>query len=182
MMWPLALRNLLRDRRRTAATLAGVALGLFALLMFLGYVRFVGQALAVPAQLQGLLQPVFAVTGTLVLLAVLAMLQHAVALNVADRRREIGLLRALGFSRRAIAGLFVKESVFLALAGALLALAATAIAAGALQLLHLPTQLPDAAGPATLALDLPPAWALGAAGAVLLGMAAGAWLTAWRRL
>jgi putative ABC transport system permease protein len=43
--------------------------------------------------------------------------------SIADRRREIGVLRALGFSRAAILFCFVLEAVFLALSGGCLGIA-----------------------------------------------------------
>jgi len=46
MSWALAARNLLRDRRRSAVTLASVAIGLTAMLLFLSYIRFIEAAMA----------------------------------------------------------------------------------------------------------------------------------------
>src|SRR2546425_2426680 len=42
-------------------------------------------------------------------------------MNVTDRKREIGLLRSQGMSRRQIAGLFLSEGIILGLFGFLLA-------------------------------------------------------------
>jgi putative ABC transport system permease protein len=42
-------------------------------------------------------------------------------MNVSERRREIGLLRSLGMSRRQITGLFLSEGVLLGVFGFLLA-------------------------------------------------------------
>ncbi len=43
-------------------------------------------------------------------------------MNVTDRKREIGLLRSQGMSRRQIAGLFISEGILLGLFGFLLAI------------------------------------------------------------
>jgi putative ABC transport system permease protein len=54
-----------------------------------------------------------------ILFSIAAMLGAAITMNsaVANRTKEIGTLRALGFSRRSILGSFVLESIFLAVAG-----------------------------------------------------------------
>jgi len=54
-----------------------------------------------------------------ILFSIAAMLGAAITMNsaVANRSKEIGTLRALGFSRLSILGSFVLESIFLALAG-----------------------------------------------------------------
>src|SRR5439155_23895204 len=49
---------------------------------------------------------------------------NALAIAVAQRRREIGILRALGVTRRAILALFVGEGMILGLAGSVLGLIA----------------------------------------------------------
>jgi len=43
-------------------------------------------------------------------------------MNVTDRKREIGLLRSQGMSKRQIAGLFISEGILLGLFGFLLAI------------------------------------------------------------
>src|ERR671923_1140716 len=45
-MWSVALMNIRRDVRRSAATLLAVATSVFGLLMFLGYVAFVERTLS----------------------------------------------------------------------------------------------------------------------------------------
>jgi putative ABC transport system permease protein len=61
-------------------------------------------------------------TGVAILFALAAMLGAAITMNgaVANRSREIGTLRALGFSRLSILASFVFEAVVLALIGGLL--------------------------------------------------------------
>ena len=94
---------------------------------------------------------------------------------VAARTREIGTLRALGFSRRAIITTFVTESTLLACAGGVLGL-----------LLAIPANgLTSAAGGANFAevsfafRITPPTLAIGFVLAVLMGLAGGL-LPAWR--
>lgn len=94
---------------------------------------------------------------------------------VAARTREIGTLRALGFSRIAILGSFMIESAFLALVGGLL---------GSILALPINT-LSGATGGANfsqVAFDfrVSPLWlAIAVAGAVLMGLVGG-FLPAWR--
>jgi len=77
----------------------------------------------------------FLFTGVVLTLIAVATVQHTIAANVSDRLKEIGMLRSLGFPRAAVTAMFVRESVLLASAGAVLALAVTR-AEGAEQLHH----------------------------------------------
>ncbi len=63
-------------------------------------------------------------TGIAILFAIAAMIGAAITMNgaVANRTREIGTLRALGFSRLAILSSFVFEAIFLALIGGVVGL------------------------------------------------------------
>lgn len=130
----------------------------------------------------GFFRMLFAFTGLVVLSVIIATAQHAVSMNIADRMREIGTLRALGFSRGEVVGLFVREAVLVALAAAA---AATALAYGlftALGAAGLATLLPRVAHPVPLLLDLP----IGAAGAVCFAtigfIAVTTGVTAWHRV
>jgi putative ABC transport system permease protein len=58
--------------------------------------------------------------GSLALLVGLFMVFNSVGISVAERKREIGILRALGASRRSILSIFVLESAAIGGAGALL--------------------------------------------------------------
>lgn len=69
----------------------------------------------------GFFNMVFAFTGSVIFVLALTTIQHTVVMNVADRTREIGMLRAMGFGRGRIAGLFVRESLLTTLAAALAA-------------------------------------------------------------
>ncbi|AKJ26895.1 FtsX-like permease family protein [Caldimonas brevitalea] len=188
-MWPVALRNLCRDRRRTLATTMALAVWLLAMLLLLGYMRFFEGALAdavtdrdAHAHCIKLFQAGFAFTGVLVFVIASTIVRHAVAMNVFDRVREIGMLRAMGFSRHAIAGLFVKESLLTTLMAALLAMASGYLVTCAIGYAGLRIQLPWRAEPVTVALDLPLPWALGSVTLVMLGIAAVACATARRRV
>ncbi|MGL6162688.1 outer membrane lipoprotein-sorting protein [Microbulbifer sp.] len=130
----------------------------------------------------GFFNMVFAFTGLVVFTIALTTIQHTVAMNVADRTREIGMLRSLGFGRGRIAGLFARESLLATLAAALLAAALAYAVMLALRLAGVETQLPRIAEPAVLALRLPPLWALGAVACAGAGIALGALVTARKRV
>ncbi|OHX13427.1 hypothetical protein BI347_07800 [Chromobacterium sphagni] len=130
----------------------------------------------------GFFNMVFAFTGTVVFVIALTTIQHTVAMNVADRTREIGMLRAMGFSRGRIAGLFVRESVLTTLIAAIVALGLAYMTIYAIFFANLQTQLPRIAEPVRLALDLPLNWALLAVAIAALGIALGAAATARKRI
>ncbi|MFC6634228.1 outer membrane lipoprotein-sorting protein [Microbulbifer taiwanensis] len=130
----------------------------------------------------GFFNMVFAFTGIVVFTIALTTIQHTVAMNVADRTREIGMLRSLGFGRGRIAGLFVRESLLTTLAAALVAAALAYAVIAALALAGVETQLPRIAEPAPLALQLPPLWAVIAIACAGAGIALGALLTARKRV
>ena len=68
-----------------------------------------------------------------VLMAVMSVLiADIVALSCIERRKEIGTLRAMGFSRRHVAAIFVAETSFVALVGAAVGLSSAVLAIGAL--------------------------------------------------
>lgn len=63
------------------------------------------------------------VVSYLILLVVLAILTNTLSLNVRERTREFGVLRAIGFGPRHLYGLVLGEAAVLGLAGAVLGLA-----------------------------------------------------------
>jgi ABC-type antimicrobial peptide transport system permease subunit len=96
-------------------------------------------------------------------------------LGIEQRTREIGVLRALGFSAWKIRSLFLLEGAVLAVAGAVAGVAA-AMAYGALILLGLRTWWFGAVGTRLLSLHASlPSLALGAAAGVVTGLASLAW-------
>lgn len=58
--------------------------------------------------------------GVLALIVGLFLISNAITVSVAERRQEIGTLRALGATRRHILGLFLSDAVFMGLIGSLL--------------------------------------------------------------
>jgi ABC-type lipoprotein release transport system permease subunit len=96
-------------------------------------------------------------------------------LGVEQRMREIGVLRALGFSIAKIRSLFLLEGAVLAVAGAVVGLAG-ALAYGAFILLGLRTWWVDAVGTRLLTLHPSiPALGTGAAAGIVTGLGAIAW-------
>jgi putative ABC transport system permease protein len=88
-------------------------------------------------------------------------------LGVEQRAREVGLLRAIGYSPRRVRRLFTAEGLMLAVAGSVFGLAG-AIGYGALMLAGLRTWWSGAVGTRALTLHVAPvSLAAGAAGAVL---------------
>jgi ABC-type antimicrobial peptide transport system permease subunit len=96
-------------------------------------------------------------------------------LGIEQRKREIGILRSLGFSASKIRSVFLLEGAALALAGAAVGVG-VALAYGALILLGLRTWWFDAVGTRLLSLH---ASAAALAGGVIAGVAAGLGSVAW---
>jgi putative ABC transport system permease protein len=96
-------------------------------------------------------------------------------LGIEQRRREIGILRALGFSASKIRRVFLLEGAALAVAGAAVGIG-VALAYGALILLGLRTWWFDAVGTRLLSLD---AGAGALAGGAIAGVVAGLGSVAW---
>src|SRR5262249_45724485 len=62
-----------------------------------------------------------------IIFSLLLVLANSMAMNVRERTREVGTLKALGFQRKTIAGLFVGESVILAAVGGVLGVGGSAV-------------------------------------------------------
>ncbi|MFI0262381.1 ABC transporter permease [Streptomyces sp. NPDC017056] len=75
----------------------------------------------VSGQIQGLLNLLYGLLGLAIVIAVLGVV-NTLALAVVERTREIGLLRAVGLSRRQLRRMIRLESVVIALFGAVLGL------------------------------------------------------------
>lgn len=97
----------------------------------------------------------FVFTGTVVLLIAVTTVQHTIGMNIRDRLREIGTMRAMGFSRAQMVRLFVHESFAMALLAGACAVVLTYLVFGALQLAGFMTVIPRVANPVSLSLDLP---------------------------
>jgi putative ABC transport system permease protein len=71
------------------------------------------------AQIKGLLYTIYALLALSVIIAVLGIV-NTLALSVFERTREIGLLRAVGLTRRQLGGMITLESISTAVFGAVL--------------------------------------------------------------
>lgn len=91
-----------------------------------------------------------------VLVAVVSMfgIANAIAMSVGERTREIGTLRALGWTRRRIRALFVAEGAILGTGGAIVGLAAAAIVAAVINRLDLSWVPPGHVDAIALRIDL----------------------------
>jgi ABC-type lipoprotein release transport system permease subunit len=130
----------------------------------------------------GFFKLVFACTGAVVFVIALATIQHTIAMNINDRLREIGMLRAMGFSRGSIGGIFVRETILTSAIAAVLALLCAYLLVWGVAVLGVKTQLPRVATATPLLLDLSPAWALVLLLSAMAGIVAGAWLSARKRI
>ena len=100
-------------------------------------------------------------------LVIFVGLANATSMSVRDRRREVGVLRALGFTRRRITALIAGESFLLALLGGLIGCIA---AWSAVRAANLTVSVGSYAFPVTLAVTLVMAAVVAAA---LIGLAGG---------
>jgi putative ABC transport system permease protein len=115
-----------------------------------------------------------ALSATVLLVAVL-MISIVMVISVADQRRQIGILRALGAGRSAIAGLVLSQSVVLSAAGTLLAWPVYALVT-----LSLRSALAEA-NIEILVVDLLPSWTRMVAAALIVGGLSTLW-PAWQAL
>jgi len=97
-------------------------------------------------------------------------------LSVEQRAREVGLLRAVGFSTGSVRRLFVAEGFWLAVAGAVLGIAG-AIAYGAVMMAGLRTWWSGAVGTTALQLHVSPASLAGGAAGALIAATVCIWWT-----
>jgi ABC-type lipoprotein release transport system permease subunit len=109
----------------------------------------------------------------MVLLVAVLMISIVMVINVADQRRQIGILRAMGAGRGLIAGLVLAQSVLLSVAGTLLAWPIYALVT-----LSLRSALAEANIEIMLA-DLLPSWTRMFITALLVGGLASLW-PAWQ--
>ena len=108
-----------------------------------------------------------------VLLVAVLMISIVMVISVADQRRQIGILRAMGAGRPLIAGLVLTQAMVLSVAGTLLAWPVYALV-----MLSLRSVLAEANIEITLA-DLLPSWARLFVTALLVGGLASLW-PAWQ--
>lgn len=112
----------------------------------------------------GFMTLVFGFTGLIVLLVCVLTVQNTINISVLERVRELGALRAMGYGRRRLGGLFAREALILASIGALGGIIAAILVAWGLARTQLTTTLPR------LSIPVPVNVQLGATGfvAVLL--------------
>ncbi|WP_027801577.1 outer membrane lipoprotein-sorting protein [Paraburkholderia dilworthii] len=130
----------------------------------------------------GFFDMLFLFTGTVIVLIAVATVQHTVAMNLDDRVREIATLRALGYARARIVGLFTLETLATALIAAVSAVVLTYAVAWALRETGMTTPLPRVANPVPLILTMPFAHALLLALVASALVIASSAFTCWRRL
>lgn len=134
------------------------------------------------ASFMGFFNMVFAFTGAVVFILATITIQHTVAMNIADRTRELGMLRAMGFSRSRIIGLFVRESLITTVVAASFALAFTYLINIGVHMAEVHTSIPRIAEPILLKLELPLLWGLAVLVLAVLCITAATALTARRRV
>jgi putative ABC transport system permease protein len=127
----------------------------------------------------GFANTMFMFTGIVLLLIAVATVQHTIAGNVADRLKEIGMLRSLGFSRDAVIGIFVRESLLLAAAGCALAVLASH-AAFHLFAYRFETALPRLSVKVPVALSLPVVASIAVAMVAVAAIVFSSWWTVRR--
>src|SRR6478735_3838880 len=114
--------NILYVNRAAGADSASVTAGIDAVLVDLPTVTLKDQA-AYTAEESSLYDPVlgivYALLGLAIVIAVLGII-NTLALSVIERTREVGLLRAVGMSRRQVRSMIRLESVAIAVLGAVL--------------------------------------------------------------
>lgn len=130
----------------------------------------------------GFFNMLFAFAGVVIALVAVATVQHTVAMNIEDRMKEVGTLRAIGYSRARILAMFVIETAVTALAVAVVAaMLAWAVCAG-MAAAGVTTSLPRVSQRVPLALQLSSTQVLVvlvvACALIVLSSA----LTTWRRL
>jgi ABC-type antimicrobial peptide transport system permease subunit len=105
--------------------------------------NFTDFAAVYASQLQSLITVLVAVT-SLAMLAAVIIIANAVALAMLERRRELGILKAVGHTSLSVLGEVVLENGIVAFTGALLALVVVVVAAAGLGKLafNLPIAIP----------------------------------------
>src|SRR5439155_7702736 len=86
------------------------------------HVQTVGEHFETAKDVTAVLEIGFALSGMGALVVGLFLVYNALSVSVAERRRDIGILRSVGATRGQIAGLFVAEASALGLTGSLLGL------------------------------------------------------------
>jgi putative ABC transport system permease protein len=77
-------------------------------------------ALAANLSAVGSIRAIIAALGVIVIVTVLLIAANSAAMTVRERTAEVGIMRALGFDRRAVAGLLFGECLIIGLSGGLI--------------------------------------------------------------
>ena len=102
-----------------------------------------------------MLRSIFGFFSILVACVVALSVVNAMTLNVIERTRELGTFRALGFTRRSLLGLFVREAVLLGVAAWLLGVALASLCAGLINQARLSFQPPGVTDRYQIVIDTP---------------------------
>jgi putative ABC transport system permease protein len=83
-------------------------------------------AMSFQAMMGGVKQFLYGIMGAITF-SLLLVMGNTMAMTVRERTKEVGTLKAIGFKRHTIAGLFLGEAILLAVVGAAIGIAAAAI-------------------------------------------------------
>lgn len=122
-----------------------------------------------------MLRAIFAFFSALVACVVALSVVNAMTLNVIERTRELGTFRALGFTRRDLLRLFVRESILLAGAAAVLGLLLARACAALINHAELRFQPPGVTDPYQIVISTPPALSAALCAALLCLCALSTW-------
>ncbi len=129
---------------------------------------------------RNLFDMIFGFIASIVFVVAAMSIANTMAMAVVERTREIGTLQAMGMKRRGIVGLFLAEGLWLAAIGVLAGLAATLVAAFAVNQAGISYVPPNSSYAVLLLVDLDwPRIAVVGTVVVLLALAS-ALLPAWR--
>jgi ABC-type lipoprotein release transport system permease subunit len=140
------------------------------------------QTSQVYSSFMGFFNMLFAFTGTVVLLIAATTVQHTIAMNIRDRLREIGTMRALGFSRQQVVRLFVHESFAIAVIAGVIAAALADVVFAGLEWAGFMTVIPRVANRVPLALTLPATQIAAVAVVAIVLVTLSSWFTAARQI
>ena len=122
-----------------------------------------------------MLRSIFTFFSVLVACVVALSVVNAMTLNVIERTRELGTFRALGFTRRDLLGLFVRESVLLAGAASIAGVLVARLCASLINGAELRFQPPGVTDPYQIVIATPPALSAMTCAALLCLCALSTW-------
>lgn len=122
----------------------------------------------------GFMGAVFAFTGLIVLLVCVLTIQNTINISVLERVRELGTLRAMGFGKSRLGGLFGREAFLLASLGAVAGIIVTAVIAFVLTQVNFTTTLPRLSMPVPVKVQL---GATGVVAVLIIGGLMATWIS-----